>query len=101
MMHKSWKRWVIVFAQVMVCLAFLVAIPFYGCGTEEERLPTERECSQPLRFREVDTFVFRYNPAGYPVRATVYQDETTGVKYLYIWETRGYGGPAMTRLWEE
>ena len=82
-------------------VAVLSALFLSGCNTIEEQRILSEHSQKNLRFREVERFLFPDHLSNGHCDAIVYLDTLTGVKYLYIWQGYGNGGPAITRLWDK
>lgn len=74
-----------------------------GCGPTPamKRMKQTQRLNATLRFREVETLMFRYTYDDEGQHATIYEDTKTNVRYLYVWGGMANGGPAITRLWDE
>jgi len=95
--YESMKR-----LSITISAAFLVACTILFCsGCSPDVRTQTKALNETLRFRKVESFVFRYTYGEEHQRADVYEDKKTGVRYLYLWDGMANGGPAITRLWDE
>jgi hypothetical protein len=84
---------IVIITSMFICMLCLCS----SCSIETD---SEIKKNKPvLRFKEVENFVFTED-RSHTVRATVYVDTKTGVKYMYVWGGMSNGGPAITRLWD-
>jgi len=80
---------------LLVTLLFMLLTTSTCCDYER------KEVLGDPRFTKVEEFLF-CQPGKYDkIYGTIYEDKTTGVKYLYIWAGSGSGGPALTRYWDK
>jgi len=80
---------------LMILLTSFFVININGCSesTCQSATPTA-----PYRFQYQGRFRFA---GSKEMRASIYLDTVTDIKYLYIWDGMSSGGPAITRLWEK
>lgn len=84
----------IVFIAIIVCV--IVAL-----GPKSPVVESNIPKVEVLRFQKVETLVFAQTKYGGTITAVIYEDTKTRIKYLYIWQGTGKGGPCITRLWEK
>ena len=90
---------------ILICLValFIVLMPIAFLSQKAKAQPCQGKKLMSGYFRRVKQFIIDNENFHWttPVKAIIYEDTKTGVKYLYIWSGAGNGGPAICRYWEK
>ena len=100
--QKAPFPWLGLVAVIVSSLVFIIAIlvPKMAIGHHKRpRGVTQVEAKKDMRFKRVS--VEKMEGKYREDEVYVKEDMKTGIKYMYVWDGSGNGGPAICRLWHK